>query len=178
MRTLAAVTAAVVGLWSAVSGAAPGDVDTGFGTGGEVAPPIGFLVGTALDRAGRILVAGVPSLGPGPAPPIVARYDASGVPDPTFGEGGVARLASGELGSFVAFAVQPDGPPLLALAQAVPTGNQILGTLHDLRVIRLTTAGAVDSSFGDGGSAAGVPIRATSPRSRNTFWSRPTAASP
>ncbi len=158
MRTL--LTAAVlVGLASAGANAAPGDPDRTFGTDGEVAVPIEALVDIAVDGAGRIVVAGIPVAGPDESQPTVIRVTPTGTLDPSFGVGGIARPALDRpVNNFWALGVQPDGRPLLAVGTDVVEN----GTLRNaVVVVRLTTAGALDPSFGVSGSAVtttDVPI--------------------
>jgi uncharacterized delta-60 repeat protein len=76
----------------------------------------------------------------------VVRYTSAGLPDNTFGTGGIATfdIASGQKDDAHSLAVQPDGKLIVA-------GNTQRVTNHDVAVIRLTTAGALDATFGTGG---------------------------
>jgi uncharacterized delta-60 repeat protein len=87
----------VIGLLAALSipvhaGAAPGDLDTSFGSGGKVTTAIGaggYGQDVAIDGSGRIVVAGYSSNGTDDDFAVV-RYTASGALDTTFGSGGMA----------------------------------------------------------------------------------------
>ncbi len=76
----------------------------------------------------------------------VVRYTSAGLPDNTFGTGGIATfdITSGQKDDAHGLAVQPDGKLIVA-------GNTQRVTNHDVAVIRLTTAGALDATFGTGG---------------------------
>jgi uncharacterized delta-60 repeat protein len=86
----------------------------------------------AVDTAGGIVVAGAPAQGSGFW---VARLNASGAADPTFGSGGSVTVGSGTL---ELMAVQSDGRIILA-------GR---GTLGQVEIRRLLTGGGADPTFG------------------------------
>lgn len=128
-----------------------GDTDLGFGTNGIVTAnyqrdvggqPSGTetLDAMALDGSGRIVTVGSEFLN-GFSGIIVRRWTSSGQPDATFGGGVQVFLVSDAthaLGSSVA--LQPDGKILV--------GGYALFSDYDGLVMRLTSAGAQDSSFG------------------------------
>jgi uncharacterized delta-60 repeat protein len=76
----------------------------------------------------------------------VVRYTSAGVLDNTFGTGGkvTVDMITGQKDEAHSLAVQPDGK-LIVAGTTKSTGN------HDVALIRLTTAGALDASFGTGG---------------------------
>jgi uncharacterized delta-60 repeat protein len=119
--------------------ASPGRPDPTFGTGGIVRTPFSDLAGVravAVQPDGRIVAAG--AVGGDIA---VARYRSDGQLDEEFG-GGVVRLSLAGINVGVnAIALQPDGAVVLGGF----SGNR--GTL-----IRLTSDGAFDATFGDGGT--------------------------
>jgi uncharacterized delta-60 repeat protein len=124
-------------------------LDPTFGEGGIatlVNPPYArpWAPGTvAFDSGGRILVA---AMGGTTASLGVARFDASGAIDATYGAGGFAPVSSGYPGGLV---VQPDGKSLI--------------TAQLFTVARLDEDGTVDTTFGAGGFA-------TAPISRPGGW--------
>src|SRR6185295_4261305 len=91
---------------------ANGTIDGGFGVGGFVLTSVGTTSrANALVRQpdGALVVAGTTGTGSG-ADFVVARYDASGVLDPSFGTGGIVVTAISAAGDGAnALARQPDG---------------------------------------------------------------------
>ena len=154
---------------------ANGRLDASFGTGGEVTTSFGpdtsaTAVGVAIQADGKIVVAGtvqdfdtnfIDEFG-------LARYNANGSLDATFGTGGEVTTSFGpDASAFAAgLAIQPDGKIVVA------------GTVQDFStdfisefgLARYNTDGSLDAGFGSGGlvttnfgpdtsaSAAGVAI--------------------
>jgi uncharacterized delta-60 repeat protein len=140
-----------------------GNPDPAFGIGGKVATDFAgdfdAATGVAIQSDGKIVVAGRATIG-GNADFAVARYDANGVLDPTFGMGGKATLDffGGKDGG-ADVAIQKDGKIVLA------SDVQGLGS-QDFGVARFTASGVPDALFGNGGKAtldfAGGPDNGTS----------------
>jgi uncharacterized delta-60 repeat protein len=139
---------------------AAGALDNTFGTGGIVRTDINSYdipEGIAIDNTtGAITIAGTSNadydeLGKhhtGVGDFTVVRYTSAGVLDGTFGTGGIATIDinSGASDAAHSLAVQPDGKLIVA-------GTTQRDANHDVAVIRLTTAGALDGTFGTGGKA-------------------------
>jgi len=127
---------------------ADGSLDTGFGSGGRAVAELAqldFGQAAVLQPDGRIVVAGRVSDNRGDdAHLAVARFNADGTLDTTFGSGGTVR--HGELADATALALQPDGRLVLALAHT-EAGNTGFG------VVRLNADGSVDTAFGAAGLA-------------------------
>ena len=122
-----------------------GSLDPSFGSGGIIAIPVGAGPNSlALQSDQRIVVGGGTADGIG-----VARFTTGGALDPTFGDGGVTalHLSAGQTG----LVVQSDDRIVLGLA--VLRGKHG-GAPNALGALRLTAAGALDPSFGDGGIAS------------------------
>jgi uncharacterized delta-60 repeat protein len=129
---------------------------------GGGAPIVTAVAGTTQARAstltvqpdGKLLVAGPANANL--ADVAVARYDAAGALDPTFGSGGTTVVA----GAIVsALAIQGDGKILLA-------GYFVDGDFGGFGVARLLADGTLDPTFG---SASGLPgITATGFRAHYT----------
>ena len=100
--------------------------------------------GVALQRDGKVLIAGQS----GPSSTVssfaVARLDSGGALDPGFGAGGVARTGVGSTSAGVA-----RGLALLSDGKAVLVGHD--GQERGILAVRYTTAGAVDPTFGNHG---------------------------
>lgn len=129
-----------------------GSLDSSFGVGGTVTSILGGndglcqVMGLAIQTDGKILV-GISNVEQGFGPLfILARLNANGSLDRTFGSAGIAETQIGSFGAAASvLALQPDGKILLA-------GE---GTMA-----RYSASGQLDGSFGSGGLA---PILVTSP---------------
>jgi uncharacterized delta-60 repeat protein len=135
-----------------------GSLDTTFGTGSR---PTGIVTtdffggldngdAVVLQPDGKIIVAGnaynaaVP--GPNHQEFALARYNANGTLDGTFGSGGKVTLLVGTEGYANAVALQPDGKIVVA-----GTAN---GTLPEFAVARFNSNGTPDTTFGPDHSGA------------------------
>ncbi len=134
---------------------ADGSNDGTFGTGGEAT--VTFSGNTdeafafAVQPDGAIVVAGSSRVGTS-LDFAVARYNADGTPDITFGSGGtVFTDFDGATDRARAVLIQPDGAIVVAGHKAI---NGILGTDNDFAVARYTAAGVLDATFGVGGKAS------------------------
>lgn len=155
---LASLSLALLSL-AAPAAAAPGDLDTSFGSSGVAYADFGGPAAGVFDRAanvdlarqadGKLVVVGGAAGGGFAA----ARFNPDGSPDGGFGAGGrtTIPIAGGAANSVV---IQPDGKIVLA-------GSS--GTSPNLRMTlaRLNPDGSVDSSFGSGGTSVADPSRDT-----------------
>lgn len=136
-----------------------GNLDFTFGTGGKVftevsgctAPSLcgdeeAFAV--AIQTDGKIVVAGYYSdlVTPLRWYIAVARYNSNGTLDATFGVGGIARTGIFGEDTARAIAIQSDGKIVVA-GEAV---NIVAATSY-FAIVRYTSAGALDATFGTGG---------------------------
>jgi uncharacterized delta-60 repeat protein len=135
-----------------------GSLDSSFGSGGIAPAPMADSepVTAAVAEDGSIVVAGhVGPLGP----VVVAKYRAQGQLDTTFGTGGVATtsVGSGEDASD-ALLLQPDGGivvggfanlPVQGASRDAAGGST--ATVLGAMLIRYTTSGALDPTFGANG---------------------------
>ena len=135
---------------------AGGTLDTGFGAGGKVTLDIsgGNLqqraLGVAVQTDGKIVVVGETLVPGGPAGQFtfgLARFNADGSLDSSFGEGGKV-IHSTVVGNARAVALQPDGKLLVAGISPVSGKGSDFG---DFLVARYNADGSLDSSFGSGG---------------------------
>lgn len=120
---------------------AAGVLDTTFGSGGVAVTPIGSgeadIFDMAVEPDGKLVAVGL-ALGQGYA---VARYNADGSLDTTFGNSGTEIIPS--TGSAHRVAIQSDGKIVLS--------GDTNGAPDQTVVVRLTDSGALDSTFGAGG---------------------------
>jgi uncharacterized delta-60 repeat protein len=149
IRKVASATFLALGLLATLAGSAqsaPGDLDPSFGTGGLVTTDFGgrgdFGLAVALQSDGKIVAAGNSSaVGVFSVNFALARYNANGTLDPTFGTGGTVLTSfGGPLSAAADVAVQPDG-------KIVAVG--IAGS--DFGTARYNANGTLDSAFGVGG---------------------------
>jgi uncharacterized delta-60 repeat protein len=136
-----------------------GSLDTGFGSGGRVVLDFGNTADAAgavrIQPDGKIVVAGS-AYAPGPSRSdfALARLNADGTPDNTFGTNGKVTTAfpAGRHSGASAVAVQADGK--LVAAGIVYTSGQPDGYSSDFAVARYNADGTPDNAFGAGGLAA------------------------
>ncbi|MEZ4597694.1 MAG: hypothetical protein R3C32_13260 [Chloroflexota bacterium] len=125
-----------------------GTLDTTFGDEGVVVADVESATNTLRELAilpdGRILASGE-SYGSfeGSERTDLIRLLPDGSLDATFGDGGTLGIDTARVGE--GMAVQPDG-------RIVLTGRVLLGTESQFETLRLEPDGALDTTFGDGGS--------------------------
>ena len=131
-----------------LAAAAPGDLDTTFGTGGKVTTAIGsgddHGRSVALQPDGKIVVAGYLDNGNGSDHDVaLLRYTVNGALDPTFSGDGIVTTAIGSSGGLGHVVIQPDGKIVVA------------GTADDsdddFLLLRYKADGTLDTTFGTGG---------------------------
>ncbi|HEV3085547.1 MAG TPA: DUF4214 domain-containing protein [Gemmataceae bacterium] len=129
-----------------------GNLDPSFGTGGIVTTNFGLA---SLDRANALLIqpdskiVAVGSSNQGASTVFaLARFDAQGKLDTTFGAGGkVTTSLAGQDDEAFSVALQSDNKLIVA-------GSTKIGGFLDFAVVRYATDGKVDTAFGTGGKAA------------------------
>jgi uncharacterized delta-60 repeat protein len=128
---------------------ADGSPDTTFGGAGSVSTPIGVsdeqAIAVAIQTDGKIVAAGFTNVGGANNDFALVRYNANGTLDGTFGVGGKVTtpvlLADDQAR---AVAIQTNG-------RIVVAGWAANATNYDFAVVRYTTAGALDATFGGTG---------------------------
>lgn len=131
---------------------ASGSLDTCFGVGGKVTSNLNntsskFATDVVIQPDGKLVVAVYENpLSGAKQDFLVLRYDAAGLLDPTFGNGGVARISFTNSGSELAsaLAIQSDGKIIVA-------GYAPLKSYSAFAVARLNPNGSLDTLFGNGG---------------------------
>src|SRR5262249_22737625 len=131
---------------------ADGTLDTTFGTGGKVTTDFSggndLAYGVALQTDGKIVAAGDTTSGGGGKNIALARYNANGSPDTTFGSGGkVTTDVSGTDDVANDVVLQSDGK--IVVAGYTITG----GGKERFAVVRYTVSGSLDTSFNGTGIA-------------------------
>lgn len=130
-----------------------GTLDSTFGGGGKVVTDFPgsdeFALGLALQPDGKIVAVGS-TQSDDPEPNLkfaLARYKTDGSLDPSFGDGGTVATDIHEFAEeqAEAVAIQPDGKLVLAVAGGDPDSG--------FGVLRYSSEGSLDLSFGDGGMA-------------------------
>lgn len=129
-----------------------GGIDAGFGTGGKVITQVGTrgdsARAVAIQPDGRIVVAGWTDSTGTDSNFLVLRYRSDGTLDPTFGDNGryVHAFGTGTDRAH-AVAIQDDGRIVVAGTTLINTST----TGQDFALVRLTPAGRLDTTFGQGG---------------------------
>ncbi len=126
-----------------------GALDTTFGSGGVVhisyADDSDQASDVALQADGKIVIAGNAVVG-STADFLIARLNADGSRDTSFGTAGLVTTPFGTLQDFArAVVIQPDGA-------IVAAGQASASTATDFGLVRLLSDGTFDSSFGAGGA--------------------------
>jgi uncharacterized delta-60 repeat protein len=150
----------LLGAGAASARGADGQADPTFGSGGTALYDVGFgdyhpfalAAAEAIQANGDIVIAGHSGDSGGAADLLVVRLTPTGALDPSFGNGGVVDLnlqapRDDERGSY-ATAVAVAGNGDIVVGGHVPDGTFDPG--YGV-VVRLTSAGAPDSSFGQNG---------------------------
>lgn len=127
-----------------------GSPDTTFHGTGIVTTPIGVnhrgsLAGVAVDAQDRVVGAGTASNTSMQF--AVVRYTAAGALDGTFGSGGVTLTPIGDYGGARAMTLDAQG-------RIVAAGVAHIGSVYEMAMARYGQNGALDASFGSGGTAS------------------------
>lgn len=120
-----------------------GTLDPSFGSGGKVTTPTASLSSLALQRDGKIVVAGSSREG-SQTLFALARYTSNGSLDPSFGSGGIATTAFGLSAGASAVLIQRNGK-IIAAGWGRRHGRSVFA------LVRYTSNGSLDPSFGSGG---------------------------
>ena len=130
---------------------ADGSLDSSFGSGGKVTDSIGpgsdAIQDIALQPDGKIVVAGFSTAAATSDDFALARYNANGTLDTSFGSGGhVVTVFNADYDDAFAVLLQPDGKIV-----AVGNAGNATGTQYFFALARYNADGSPDSSFGSGG---------------------------
>jgi uncharacterized delta-60 repeat protein len=134
----------------AIAVANPGDLDPSFGSGGMVTTPLGAedtdSVGLVQQLDGKLLMAAntLSLYSPGDAWGGVVRYNTDGSLDTSFGNRGIVWISNASVQAVNGISLQSDG-------KIIAVGCSYGGSSSTFYLTRLTTAGAVDTHFGNNG---------------------------
>ena len=146
-RLVTSLLGLLLGLFVALGGpavalAAPGDLDPSFGTGGIVITSFGgadVASAVVIQPDGKLVVAGRTNIA-GNTVFALARYNANGGLDPTFGTGGLVTTDFGSTDQAFAVALQGDGK----IVTAGRRGSDVIVARHN-------ADGSQDTLFGSNG---------------------------
>ncbi len=156
MKTTRSFRAIALSILFAITGhslAAPGNLDRTFGSYGRASTDFSNAAasGVAVQTDGKIIVVGRSMPGSSHFDFSVARLTTSGALDAGFGIGGKVTTDFNNYADYcTAVAIQSDG-------KIIAVGNAFNGANFDFALVRYSTAGAHDTSFGVGGKVT-TPI--------------------
>jgi uncharacterized delta-60 repeat protein len=125
-----------------------GSLDSSFGIGGKVTTSVNNnndnVIGVVIQPDGKIIIAGTSNNGSN-YNFALARYTSTGILDTSFGTGGIVTTSVGVNENYAsAIALQTNGKILIS-------GYTYIGNNLDIVLMRYTTTGSLDSSFGTNG---------------------------
>ena len=130
-----------------------GNLDLGFGAGGKVMTTFAgfgdFGSAVAIQSDGKICVAGTVETGNARSDFGLARYDASGNLDGTFGSGGKVTTDFSDRDEASSIAIQPSDGKIIVAGSVI--GASIICSCFDFALARYNTDGSLDPAFGAGG---------------------------
>lgn len=134
---------------------ATGAIDSSFGVNGVVqgkfGGDVGSIEGVVEQPDGRLVAAGYVQGADGKCDMVIVRFDPTGSLDPTFGTNGMLRVdffAAGQDDIGLELVQQADGKLVVAGRAFDASG------VRRLALLRLTSDGSLDATFGDGGRVA------------------------
>ena len=140
---------------------AGGSLDSTFGNGGVVLTDLGvdsgFLARVALQTDGKLVVTGSTKPSGGNGEMVIARYEADGALDTSFGGGdGLVFVArTGYQDGANDLAIQSDGKIVIVGSEGEPPtpGDPPTPGSSNFLIVRLDSDGSLDTGFGSGGRA-------------------------
>jgi uncharacterized delta-60 repeat protein len=143
------ILAALITLEAQATPGQPGTLDTSFGAGGKVVTSVGLkddnVADLVLQQDGKLVLAGT-CYNASDSDFCALRYNADGTLDTSFGNGGKIITPIGPGYDLArALLLQPDG-------KLVVVGSCFNGTIYTFCALRYAANGALDTSFGNGGT--------------------------
>jgi uncharacterized delta-60 repeat protein/LPXTG-motif cell wall-anchored protein len=148
IRIITVTTIITGGLIASPAHATDGTLDTTFGTSGITTTNItqyAFSNSAAVQVDGKIVVVGQHSPSGNGGSFLIARYNANGTLDATFGTNGITVTSFGTSESAQSVVIQADGKILVA------GYSDAVNTFRDFAVLRYNANGTLDTSFGTNG---------------------------
>jgi uncharacterized delta-60 repeat protein/LPXTG-motif cell wall-anchored protein len=148
IRIITVTTIITGGLIASPAHATDGTLDTTFGTSGITTTNItqyAFSNSAAVQVDGKIVVVGQHSPSGNGGSFLIARYNANGTLDATFGTNGITVTSFGTSESAKSVVIQADGKILVA------GYSDAVNTISDFAVLRFNANGILDTSFGTNG---------------------------
>jgi len=131
-----------------------GALDTAFGGTGMVTTAIQQDSGSqavAVQSDSKVVPVGSTNKGASPDHFAIARYNADGSLDSTFGSGGIVIVPLSTINDLAyAVAIQPADGKIVGAGEAVVPGTKKGQQLDDWAIVRLNTNGTLDTTFGAG----------------------------
>jgi uncharacterized delta-60 repeat protein len=147
--------------------ATDGSPDSSFGTGGAVATQLGsgpnpgsHVFAVRQENDGKLVVGGDATDSGGNGLAMIARLNANGSFDTSFGSGGVVSNQFGRTSAFGTYSqvfnllLEPNGKLVTGLYASGDSVNLAYGS----QIARFNSDGSLDSSFGSGGPVDPVPL--------------------
>jgi uncharacterized delta-60 repeat protein len=156
-RIVVAGSAANTGIGAVVRLLPDGHLDPSFGIAGKLSVDLGgkmqSLDGVVVQPDGRIVAAGYSGAQDfaHDMEPTLVRLTPLGVPDPTFGLGGISVVPLLGRQQFRDLALQPDGKIVAVGGSETPTAHYLDWAKRDFGVYRFDSGGALDATFGTQG---------------------------
>lgn len=145
LRRLVVPASAAALLLVGLAGAAPGDLDPSFGTGGIVTTPIdpgdAEVKALVIQEDVRLVTAGFVRTGIGSSDFALARYRPDGALDTSFGGDGIVTISFSDSDRAEGLVVQPDGKLVVAGDARVQRSA----------IVRYNPDGSLDETFGHDG---------------------------
>jgi uncharacterized delta-60 repeat protein len=141
--------------WDITRYTSSGAIDTAFGTVHGPGTYDADLGGLAIDASDRIVVSGARHSSLNASDMLVVRYTSGGSVDTSFGTSGVTTIQTTTLSRCGAAAIDGSGRIALLGYQIYVNGSTYTS---DVVTARLTSSGAIDTSYGTGGVTAAVNL--------------------
>jgi uncharacterized delta-60 repeat protein/uncharacterized repeat protein (TIGR02543 family) len=109
-----------------------------------------WITRVTVDNSGRILVAGISTVGNGPQQPYILRLESSGMPDSSFATNGEFVFSDLRSGGLWAIDIQNDGKIIAAGFESQFDATASTDKTRQL-ILRVNENGTIDSTFGTAG---------------------------
>lgn len=121
-----------------------GSPDNTFGSHGVITSPVAGVNAVAIESNGKILLGGYQTISSGQAPFTLARLNADGSIDTSFGSSGIITSAIEGYVGIQSLAIEPDGSIVAAGMQLPPSAGS---SGYSFNLARFTASGTLDTGF-------------------------------